>query len=409
MNPEENNPLTNPGVPAPGADLTNNPSGSFGSNGGYASSDMGASFSVQGASANGLGGIGEVVNNGFESTDTTLDTSATDSSAVTDEPLVPAAPVPGSIGSAISAPPAAPAPAAPVAAPTFGANASTTMGTGPMPAPAVAPQATSGNGLETAPQTASAPAASTPGFTPFTTASTTAQSPSSAAPSTASSASTTPSSATAAAPAPGGINPAFQPAAKIKKSKKMNFELGSKSTSIILLVLAGLFMVATVVMAVLYFQAANKKPQIVYTPSPDQNQTTSHEVLKCSGQDDFGYLVGGAGVVGTKGLTASYINGDLGGLTATFSIPFADEGAAIAGMDALIAEQSALLANVNESFVSNYWVNGNTVEAYISTKAGFDNGAAAMFLYGLTDKDTSTSLENLQEKYESEGLVCEVE
>ena len=97
MNPEDNNPLTNPG--APGMDPMNNSAGSFGASNDYASPEMGASFAVQGAATStDLGSIGEVVNNGFESTDTTLEPAPADTSVPADEPLVPAAPVPGSIG-----------------------------------------------------------------------------------------------------------------------------------------------------------------------------------------------------------------------------------------------------------------------------------------------------------------------
>ncbi len=398
MNPEDNNPLTNPG--APGMDPMNNSAGSFSASNDYASPEMGASFAVQGAATStDLGSIGEVVNNGFESTDTTLEPAPADTSVPADEPLVPAAPVPGSIGSAISAPPANAAPAAPTAAPAFNAG-TPAMGNGPMPAPAVAPQA-AGASMGSAAPTQPAPAAA--GFTPFGATSPATPAAQPVAPTATPAKTPTPASTSTAAP---GINPAFQPAAKTKKAG-FSFELGSKRTSIILLVVAALFMVATVVMTALYFQAANKPEKIVYTPSP--SQTPNQEVLRCSGEDNFGYLVGSESpIMGTRSLTASYINGVLGGLTASFSISFPDEGLAIAGKDALAAEQTTLLSNIGNSFISNYWTYGNTAEAIISTRAGFENKDAIMFLYGLTDSETSTDLETLQEKYESEGLVCEV-
>ena len=112
--------------------------------------------------------------------------------------------------------------------------------------------------------------------------------------------------------------------------------------------------------------------------------------------------------MGSKSLTAGYIDGNLSGITVGFSIPFPDEGLAIAGKDALALEQATLLANVGDSFLSNYWTYGNTAEAIVTTKAGFENKDAIMFLYGLTDSETSTDLETLQEKYESEGMVCEI-
>lgn len=404
MNPEDNNPLTNPGAPAPGMDPTSNSASSFGASNGYVAPEMGASFAVQGgATTPDLNSIGEVVNNGFESTDTTLEPTPADTSVPTDEPLVPAAPVPGSIGSAISAPPATAAPAEPVAAPAFSASAPT-MGSGPMPAPAVAPQVT-GN-TATNPAAAAQPTPAVSGFTPFSSAASTTNPATSQA--SAPTAIPTAKTTAPASPAAPGINPAFQPAAKPKKPA-FSFKLGSKRTSIILLIAAAIFMVATVVMAVLYFQAANKPPKIVYTQNPEQNQTANREVLQCSGQDNFGYLVGSeAPITGTRNLTAGYINGALSGLTVSFSIPFPDEGLAVAGKDALALEQATLLSNIGESFISNYWVYGNTAEAIISTKAGFENKDAIMFLYGLTDSETSTDLETLQEKYESEGLTCEV-
>ena len=300
-------------------------------------------------------------------TPTTSDTSVTDAdtAAIIDEPLVPAAPVPGSIGSVTSVPPVAD-PAATADLPADNAFAAA----------------------------AAAEPAATP-FNPF------AQSADAAAPTG------------SAAPATDSVNPVFQPvnpgttpAAHPAKKPAIRPQL----LILILGIAAGLFLIATIVLAILYVNALNNK-EIVYYPQVNEPEPVV-ETLSCTQVLDLAYLAGYATPVnGNRAVTATYTDDALTALTVSYDATYNSDLDANTARANLEAAQIALVNAPESSFTAAYSVNGATMLADLQSVDGLlTNDAAEALLFGAVsgnpDAMTRTSLEATLTQA---GATCTVE
>lgn len=350
MNPEENNPLTNPDMPDTGA------SDSFATPpmppmGGLSTDDSMAS------AENTLTSAGLAADTGVQTMG--LDQiSATQPEAImappVEEPLIPAAPVPGSIGSVTSVPPAG------ASEPT---NPGMDMGTGPMPAPEVAPQMP---------------------YNPF-------------APQT--------SSQPAVAPAPEAAQPVAPKADQPKTRKSTNIPM------IILGGAAAILLVLTIIFFVLWRQAVDN-PKIVYVPSTSKDEVTAPiRLLSCSRNNDYNYLVGYAQAVnGTETVVASYTNDALQGLSITNQATFNSPEDANVASSNFANNQSGLVASISNSFDAKYDVNESTLNATLESKNGqLAPNDAMIAIYGSADNSPSTAMNDVRAQYEANGFICSVE
>lgn len=297
----------------------------------------------------------------------TSDTSVTDAdtAAIIDEPLVPAAPVPGSIGSVTSVPPVAD-PAATADLPADNAFAAA----------------------------AAAEPAATP-FNPF------AQPADAAAPTG------------SATPATDSVNPVFQPvnpgttpAAHPAKKPAIRPQL----LILILGVAAGLFLIATIVLAILYVNALNNK-EIVYYPQVNEPEPVV-ETLSCTQVLDLAYLAGYATPVnGNRAVTATYTDDALTALTVSYDATYNSDLDANTARANLEAAQISLVNTPESSFTAAYNVNGATMLADLqSVDDLLTNDAAETLLFGTVsgnpDAMTRTSLEATLTQA---GATCTVE
>lgn len=287
-----------------------------------------------------------------------------------EEPLIPAAPVPGSIGSAISAP-AAPNPADAIP-----------------PVPPMATNATPG----VAPAPEAAPANHVP-YNPFATP---APSSSTAAPaSNPAPAMPNPTPAAAAVPNPSAFQPAVPPKAK------------PPILTIILGAATGVLAIATIVFLALFINAKNHT-KTVYLPDPNTSSASSVEVLTCSRAEDFGWLIGeGYSAPGTRTLEMNYTNNLLRGLSSTSTAQFASEEEAATAEANLEAQQADLMGTIGNSFVAEgHVVNGLMTYTVNSNNDSFSQTDAAMYLHGLEGRYMSTSLDVVRTIYEEAGFSC---
>lgn len=371
MNPEENNPLTNSGVPdygmangqmnVPGNDLA-----------------MSDSLSMAGDSLTAAGMAAAPTMSGplnFNQLDS-VDNGNNPAITPNEEPLIPAAPVPGSIGSVTSVPAAA----EPMANPF----APEPMTTGAMPAPEVEPQA--------APYNPFAQAASNPMSAP---APVPAPAP-------------TPTSEQPAqpfmTPAKDTVNPAFQPAPTPAGSKKSRSSI-SPLTAILAIVCA-LLLISTIVFAALFINAKNN-PKVVYVPTVSGGEADSQiSFLSCSHNEEMNWLINDAYVVpASRTLTMSYSNNELSAILDERQATLASEE------DANIARDIFSNANAGiapEAIVVS--VNGNILDTSISQEGdSFTNDNALTYLYGATEGVPTTSMEDVRNTFEAEGYICTVE
>lgn len=351
MNPEENNPLTNPSVPGAGASdsFTTPPVSPMGS----LSTDDSMASAENTLTSAGLAADTGVQTMGLDQI------SATQPEAImappVEEPLVPAAPVPGSIGSVTSMPPAG------TSDPT---NPGMDMSAGPMPAPEVSPQMP----YNPFAQTASQPTASTAPEQPATA----------------------------------------QPTAKADKPKM------HKPTNIPMIVLGGLaaiLLVTTIIFCVLWRQAVDN-PKIVYVPSTSKDEVTAPiRLLSCSRNNDYNYLVGyEQAVMGTETVVASYTNDALQGLSITNQATFNSPEDANVANGNFANNQSELVANISNSFDAKYDVNDTSINATLESKNGqLAPNDAMVVIYGSADNSPSTAMSDVQAHYEANGFVCSVE
>lgn len=298
----------------------------------------------------------------------TSDTSVTDAdtAAIIDEPLVPAAPVPGSIGSVTSVPPVAD-PAAPADAPADNAFAAA----------------------------AAAEPAATP-FNPF------AQPADAAATPTAS-----------AAPAADNVNPVFQPvnpgptpAAHPAKKPAIRPQL----LILILGIAAGLFLIATIVLAILYVNALNNKEVVYYPQVTDPEPVV--ETLSCTQVLDLAYLAGYATPVnGNRAVTATYTDDALTALTVSYDATYNSDLDANTARANLEAAQISLVNTPESSFTATYSVNGATMLADLqSVDDLLTNDAAETLLFGaVSGNPDAMTRTGLEATLTQAGATCTVE
>lgn len=367
MDPENNNPLTNPSAPVTGT---------------TPNIDSMMNGDSMTSAADTLTSAGLAADTGVDTLN--LDQiSATQPEAVmappVEEPLVPAAPVPGSIGSVTSVP-ADPAPAEattgveyPVnsnpAGQSFGAAqpetvAPETTASGPLPAPEVAPQMP---------------------YNPFSQ-----------------------STNTASEPAKAPVNPAFQP--EVPKTVKKSSGMKSNIPMILSLGLAVVAIIAAIIFFILWRQALDN-PKIVYVPSVSDDQVNSRiELLNCSHEEDYNWLIGyDHPVLGTQNIVASYTGGELRTLSIDYNAAFDNETDAMVARDNLAANQAEMLAGVSQSFTSAYNVNGSALSASIqSADSGLSVSDALTLVYGQAEGQSGT-IDSLRAYYEANGFTCTIE
>lgn len=364
MNPEDNNPLSVPGVP--GADMTSAPG-----MGGLSATDNLASAADNLTSA----GLAVGGNDGIMGLDQLGSVRPEAIMAPPEEePLVPAAPVPGSIGSAMSVPPSQnPADAIPPVPPMAAA-----------PAPGTAPSA------EPTP-TVSAP------YNPFATPAQPAASP-----------------AAAQSETPSGVpplpNPTPMPTASTDPAAPFQPMVPPKAKpallTIILGIASGILAITTIIFLILFINA-NNNPRIVY--KPDNNTSTSLvEVMTCSRDDDLGWLIGeGYSAPGVSSIELSYTNNLLRGLSSTHTAQFASEVDAETAKANFEANQAELMNAISGSFAAeNQTVNGLLTATVSSNNESFNPTDAATYMYGLGNNLMSTSLDIVRETYENAGYSC---
>ena len=312
----------------------------------------------------------------------TASSDADASQPIFSEPLQPAAPVPGSIGSVTSVPPVdTPAPTDPSTDNAFATAA------------AAEPAATPFN-----PFAQPAPDASTP----------TANTPATPAPLT-SSDPTNPFAPASSDPA--GLNPTFQPATSAKPAHTgSKLSLNVKNPTLLLGIAAGIFFVAAVVFAILFINALNNK-EVVYYPEvvePEPEVST----LSCTQTQDLGYLAGYATPVnGTRTIVATYTDDDLTALTVNYQAVYVNEADANLARTNLESSQSALIAAPETSFTAEYRVDGAAMFADIQSIEGqLTNDAAETLLFGsVSGNPEAMARPSLSTSLSAAGAVCTVE
>lgn len=319
--------------------------------------------------------------------DITADTAPADTAQpIYSEPLQPAAPVPGSIGSVTSVPP--------TETPAFsGHSADNTFAA----AAAAEPAATPFNPFaQSAPDTsspdASAPLASSPDATnPFAPSSTPEPAP--------------------VASASAGLGSTFQPAASDQLTHAgRRHSSGPKNPTLLLAVAAGFFFIAAVVFAILFINALNNK-EVVYYPEvvePEPEVST----LSCNQTMDLGYLAPSATPVnGTRSVVATYTDDALTALTVSYQATYANEADANLARTNLESSQSALITAPETSFTAEYNVNGATMLANIQSIEGqLTNDAAETLLFGsVSGNPEAMARPSLSTSLSTAGAVCTVE
>lgn len=362
MNPEENNPLANPGVPNFG--VPNNPT-NFPVNDQFTNDNLsmaGDSLTAAGMAAAPTAPRPVSFNQ--------IDAPAEENSGFTpvEEPIVPADPVPGSIGSVTSVPPAEP-----LANPFAPAD---NAPSGAMPAPEVQPQAAPYNPFSqpAASEPAAQPAVSEP-TKPFMT------------------------------PAKDTINPAFQPAPTPVKSKSMH---SMNPLTAILAIACALLLISTITFVALFINAKNN-PKVVYVPSVSEGESDSPiKLLTCAQNADMSWLANDAYTVpATRTLSMTYSGEEISGITDEVRATFANDADAAAGRD--IYESVSAITLPSSSKVQ-YNVDGNILSVVAEPEESpLTDTAASAFIYGSEAGTQTTSLSDVQSFFERNGLTCAVE
>lgn len=373
MNPEDNNPLSNPGVPDFG--MTNSQMNIPGND-----LAMNDSLSMAGDSLTAAGMAAAPTMTGPLNFNQTDSMDGGNNSAITpnEEPLVPAAPVPGSIGSVTSVPAAA----EPMANPFAPVDPANPMMTGAMPAPEIEPQvapynpfaqATNNPAPAQAPTPTTAPAPEQPAH-PFMT------------------------------PAKDTVNPAFQPAPAPTSSKKSR---SINPLTAILAIACALLLVSTIVFAALYINAKNN-PKVVYVPTVSGGESDSQiSFLSCSRNEEMNWLINDAYVVpASHTLTMSYSNNTISAILDEHQATLATEE------DANIARDIFSNANAEPVVpeVIEAVVNGNVLDMSVSLEGdSFTTDNASIYLYGAIEGVPTTSMDDVRATFEAEGYTCSVE
>lgn len=402
MNPDENNPLANPGMPDYGA--VNNPVGA-------PTNDIAAmdNFSMAGDSLTAAGMAAAPTMPGPINLDQASDAQPPVSPfAPIDEPLAPAAPVPGSIGSASSAPTlpstSAPAPITPVSVDSA-AVPPVAVPADPLPNPFAsvnsatpASEPAAGSAPVAEAQSQSAP------YNPFAQS---APAPAAAPSPMAASAPVSDPTKPFMTPAKNTINPAFQPAPSTSTKAPKSHRSISPLTAI-LGVTTAILLITTIIFVVLFVNAKNN-PKVVYVPtvSGGDESETNIELLSCSRSEDYSWMVDFVyPVVNNINLTANYSNGELSALTSEYHLAFASEEDANNGRTTL---ENAVL-NLPFQTIAEYSVDGNNLNANIQPATSPLTADAAMnFIYGTTEGEPSLTLDAVRAHLEGQGGVCSVE
>ncbi len=419
MNPENNNPFSNTGMGATGAsagtpplDLTSSSLGGTSSNGlSMADSIASAQDSLTAAglaspSTSNVMGLDQI--------------GATNPSAMmtppTEEPLVPAAPVPGSIGSVTSMPLNQPA-SSPMSttSPMSTAPSSTDQpaGTSMNAAGSMFTQASQNNTMPAvgaATDTVSQSQSTAP-YNPFAKTASPAQPTTQAAPAN----NAAPSFAAPKATTPG----AFQPANVAKKVSMKDKFGGGQFKNPLVLILAGLsavLAVALVIFIVLYIGALNSK-EYIYVPNPSTSENnTRNDTLTCTRQI-AGEEIGKAGAVwGDMEVIANYSNGNMTTISSTNRVTFDSPDAANIARNEYEASLVERAATNGGSLDGEVLVDG----AVVTMNVRATNETAGMILSGkviettndegevVTGIQVDTNLDAVQAEFTSQGFSCNI-
>lgn len=410
MNPNENNPSSPMGAggaaPVPGAgaplDFTNPTTLENGGMGPSSVSDA-QSMSTPDTSSTNIDGT---MNNNISPT--------------TLPPLTPAEPVPGSIGSVTSVPPLAPEP---MDMGAFGGNAAGAT-TSNMPVMGQAPESKPAAGNNESPY-----------YNPFLRNNVNNESVAGASAATTNPA---PSSAPMAGNAP--VPSAAQPKVEDKFAERLKKSAEAKKPSNVMTLLgwllAVLFAVVAIVMGILWWGEKNKKPQVVYVPATEQDETQNPDeggnegnidnpgvvgatvVLKCtmeSGVDGGEEMPGLINTVSDA--TMNYSENGLVDMGLNVGYVFTDADAATASKP-MVDTVDAMLAGIMTEAGTAIFTHGvsqidNTVNFGVSADAAtiVSNASLAdMFKIPTAEDGTrNTTIDALRGVYEAEGFVCTTE
>lgn len=356
MNPEQNNPLTNTGTPNFGG-----PADQSGQ--GLSMADTLASAQDSLTSAGMAAGGGASTPIGLDSIDG-LSGGANPSATIEDRPLVPAAPVPGSIGSVTSVP---------SLPPTENPQS---------PFTPVDPNLAMNNPAQNVEPTAQPTQAA---YNPF---------------------SQTPTDLNPAPAAPAPIQPQAEGAGKAKKPS------GTNSLTIILGILALVAIISTAVFAFMFFKAKDET-KVVYVPSFSEDESNATmKVLSCTHENDYNYLIGyDHPVMGTENITLNYSGDELSSVEIEHVANYDNEADAVVAKDNLASMQTAL---VNDIIAGNYTTDGVAmrVELGLAEGATLDEENARKLIYGeaaAADTSKSLALDAVEQNYQDNGYICTVE
>lgn len=368
MNPEDNNQLNNPG---------NDPLSGIGAMpgvGNLSTSDSLASAQDNLTSA----GLAAGDNNGVMGLDQ-IGASAPEAvmAPPVNEPLVPAAPVPGSIGSVTSVPPIEPQPA-PVAEPAAPYNPFA-------PQPTPAPESAAATEPFATPATPEQPA---PAANPF-------------------------AQPAAPQPTPAGMAP-VQPMPGLGKLGDAKSSIKSPIT-IIALVAAALFLISTIVFVVLWRKAVDNT-RIVYVPavSEDSGAATPESVaLICQRDVPAQDIIdsGDANIVSGKNTTEiAYYDGDIEGINTTTDLVYIDaEQAEIARANAEAnwpALQELMGINGN-TLTPSYTADGNVFTTSFALTTEDESWTRSVLGdLGVASEDNDHTVAHVKSTAEANGYTC---
>lgn len=397
MNPENNNPLSN--SPMPGMDGQNGPAGS-----GLSMADSMASAEDNLTSA----GLAASNNSDILGLDQIGQPEAVMTPPI-DEPLVPAAPVPGSIGSVTSVPPLNSDPAA-FGAPAMNDGSMNNFATPGVPAaPGAMPESTPVAGFSGGPMSAPEVAPTMP-YNPF------AQNLSGPEPAKADS-TATPNSQNGPALPP--VNPSATPTGSKASKSKFNLPKSpvvktGNNSNILTIILGGVAALMTVLMIIfiiLWRQAADN-PKIIYMP--DTSGETSKgklEMLTCTQTTDFGQFIDNYyQVSGNRSILAGYVDGKLSSLVSDYSTTYNTTADVEYAQNKFNELNAALISTIGNSFAIKFSSEGTNFVADIeSSDSSFSDSDAQILLYGSTDNNPSLSMDDVRAHLENSGFVCSVE
>ncbi len=421
MNPDNNNPFS-----STGAGTTSNSYGSM-SNPNYGTTNaMGNTASPMSPASDSLTSAADTLNAaaglnpngvsapGYNQYSATSNTDTTPQLSVSEGPLTPAAPVPGSIGSVTSVPPVATPESS--AMPTFAPAGSTTGSYDSTATGTTTNTATSSNMFT--------PASGTTGATSASTTSNTTQPYNPFAKDTNKTSTTSQASGTGAAtsstahqmtPTAGATTPsAAMNAAKAAAGTKGGSSKQPSKLMIILGIALAITTISTIVFIILYIQALNSPKTIQVPPMTNNNNVTTSSVKNLTCTQEATNSEGGATV---NELVAKYVDNSLDTITLSTTDNYGTPEAAQAAQDAFVSQREARLrlAEISqEPFTVAYNIEPSgdisVLKYSVSAKANQLNASNAESAFGgftTVDGEVDTALESVRNNYESVGYVCE--